>query len=66
MRKELWPLGLPRAKASAEHAVYLEKNGWDGPMFPDIQRIANDAYIEMAGRVSTDCRITVSEIRRTP
>ena len=48
MRKELWYLGLPRAKASAERAVYLEKHGWDGLMFPDTQCIANDAFIEMA------------------
>lgn len=48
MRKELWYLGLPRAKASVERAVFLEKHGWDGLMFPDTQCIANDAYIEMA------------------
>jgi len=48
MRNELWYLGLPKAKASAERAVYLEKHGWDGLMFPDTQCIANDAYIEMA------------------
>lgn len=59
-RRELWYLGLPMAKASAQRAVYLEEHGWDGLMFPDTQCIANDAYIEMAMCVAATDRLKFS------
>ena len=60
MRKELWYLGLPKAKASAKRAGYLEAHGWDGLMFPDTQCIANEVYIEMAMCVAATTKLKFS------
>jgi 5,10-methylenetetrahydromethanopterin reductase len=60
MRKELWYLGLPKAKASVKRAKFLEAHGWDGLMFPDTQCIAHDVYIEMAMCVTATTKLKFS------